>query len=83
MKKISKFFTMLLIVILIISNNSLVYASNETTDDNEIVSMNVKNDDFQHLDIETCNYVDVIKIIIYIFLCDTGIVFQHQGNYSS
>lgn len=62
MKKISKFFTMLLIVILIISNNSLVYASNETTDDKEIVSMNVKNDDFQHLDIETCNYVDVIKI---------------------
>lgn len=62
MKKFSKFFTMLLIAVLIISNNSVVYASNETTVDNEIVSMNVKNDDFQYLDMETCNYVDVIKI---------------------
>ena len=62
MKKFSKYFTMLLIAVLIISNNSFVYASNKTTVDNEIVSMNVKNDDFQHLDMETCNYVDVIKI---------------------
>lgn len=62
MKKFSKFFTMLLVAVLIISNNSLVYASNETTVDNEIVSMNVKNVDFQYLDMETCNYVDVIKI---------------------
>ncbi len=62
MKKFSKFFTMLLIAVLIISNNSFVYASNETTVDNKFVSMNVKNDDFQNLDVENCNYVDVIKI---------------------
>lgn len=62
MNKLSKCIAILLIAILIVSNNTFVYASNETAIESEIVSKNIKNDDFEQLDIESCNYVDVIKI---------------------
>lgn len=62
MNKFSKCITILLIAVLIISNNSLVYAANEAIVDSEIISMNIQNDNFEHLDLKNFNYVDIIKI---------------------
>ncbi|MCD7723771.1 MAG: hypothetical protein LUH82_07525 [Clostridiales bacterium] len=62
MNKLSKYIAALLTAILIISNSTLVYASNEIENNSEVVGISVKSDAFEQLDMESCNYIDVIEI---------------------